>query len=354
MPWADPVFQAVEALARLEALLEELNVQQQDEDDKELRQLYDAEIASTIAQVTDNSWRLEEELLVVARRAENTDENDKHDSRGAVLEVTHGVGGQEAALFAGELLQMYERFAESRGWRFDVEQLNEGAIGGVQNAIVRVNGEPDQNNCGPYGWLRFDSGVHRVQRVPVTDKKGRMQTSSAALVLLPVASEVDIDLPKSEVRIEASKKSSGPGGQSVNAMTQAIRVVHIPTGISTYCASTQSLIDNRNRALEMLRTKLLSQQLAARSDFERNERKSQRGTGDRSEKIRTYNFQRDEVTDHLLGKAAGQKYSAEDILFGDGLEGLLAAHRARVRTEELENAVKAIEARMGASSAAER
>mmetsp|Transcript_51571 Transcript_51571/g.144101 ORF Transcript_51571/g.144101 Transcript_51571/m.144101 type:complete len:217 (-) Transcript_51571:76-726(-) len=160
--------------------------------------------------------------------------------------------------------------------------------------------------------------------------------------------------PKAKCASKRAKKSSGPGGQSVNAMTQAIRVVHIPTGISTYCASTQSLIDNRNRALEMLRTKLLSQQLAARSDFERNERKSQRGTGDRSEKIRTYNFQRDEVTDHLLGKAAGQKYSAEDILFGDGLEGLLAAHRARVRTEELENAVKAIEARMGASSAAER
>ncbi|CAK9025502.1 unnamed protein product, partial [Durusdinium trenchii] len=150
----------------------------------------------------------------------------------------------------------------------------------------------------PFGWLRHESGVHRVQRIPVTEKKGRMQTSSVSVVLLPVAEEADVSLAPGDVRVEISKKSSGPGGQSVNAAHQAVRATHIPSGLSVLCTTSQSQFENKTRALELLRTKLLDQQLSAQRSFERSERQQQKGSGDRSEKIRTYNFQRDEATAH--------------------------------------------------------
>eukprot|EP00435_Cladocopium_sp_Y103_P033083 s756_g8.t1 len=250
-----------------------------------------------------------------------------------VVDRMTAMAEREAALFTGELMNMYERFAEQRGWQFEVESLIEVQPEGAVNfASVRIAAEGHDEENAPFGWLRHESGVHRVQRVPVTERKGRMQTSSVAVVLLPVAEEADVTLSPAEVRIEISKKSSGPGGQSVNAAHQAVRATHLPTGLSVHCTSSQSQFENKTRALEMLRTKLLDQQLCARADFERTERKGQRGTKDRSEKIRTYNFQRDEVVDHRLPKdQGGSGHSASDVLFAGGLEQILLAHQAQTR-----------------------
>ena len=211
-------------------------------------------------------------------------------------------------------------------------------------AQLELRGLTCQQETAPYGWLRHESGVHRVQRVPSTDKKGRMQTSSAAVVVLPIADEEDVDFAPGDLRIEISKKSSGPGGQSVNAAHQAVRVIHIPTGLSVQSTSSQSQYENRTRAIEMLRTKLLDRQISAKSEFERAERKDQKGTGDRSEKIRTYNFQRDEVVDHRLPKdAGGGGHSASDVIFAGGLEAILIFHREQSRRSYLERAVMAME-----------
>lgn len=178
-----------------------------------------------------------------------------------------------------------------------------------------------------------------------------MQTSSATVVVLPVAEEADITLAPGDVRVEVSKKSSGPGGQSVNASHQAIRATHVPTGLTVHCTSSSSQFENRSAALRMLRTKLLAQQMSARSEFERNERREQRGTGDRSEKIRTYNFQRDEVVDHQLSKEeGGAGHGANDVLFGDGLQALLEAHRARAAAQRLDDALAALEALLRAQA----
>ena len=204
--------------------------------------------------------------------------------------------------------------------------------------------KPCVEETAPYGWLRHESGVHRVQRVPSTERKGRMQTSSTAVVILPVAEKEDVDFAAGDVRIEISKKSSGPGGQSVNAAHQAVRAIHIPTGLSVLSTSSQSQYENRVRAVDMLRTKLLDKQLSARAEFERTERKDQRGTGDRSEKIRTYNFQRDEVVDHRLPKdAGGGGHGATDVVFAEGLEAILVFHRQHRRRSYLDQAVSAME-----------
>lgn len=352
---AAPIVETIRLLTRLEAERQELAEQRSAEADVELQQLYDAEIRAADMRLSSGSALLEQELLLMLgwARDESLDagslsdafaggEAPDNDSRDVVLEVTHGVGGQEAAIFAGELLDMYERLAAAHAWEFEVEHIAQLDGGGVQAATARISGPGDEDRA-PFGWLRYESGVHRVQRIPTTDRKNRMQTSSAAVVVLPMAVESDLELAPSDLRLEVSKKSSGPGGQSVNAAHQAIRATHIPTGLSVFCASSQSQLENRRRSIEMLRTRLLAQREAARGEFERSERRGQRGTGDRSEKIRTYNFQRDEVVDHLLGKA-GSTSSAGDVLFGDGLESLLAAHRAKARTERLSQAVAILEA----------
>ena len=214
----------------------------------------------------------------------------------------------------------------------------------AQKPAVCMSQQSCLQETAPYGWLRHESGVHRVQRVPSTDKKGRMQTSSAAVVILPVAEEEDVVFSASDLKIEISKKSSGPGGQSVNAAHQAVRAIHIPTGLSVQSTTSQSQHENRIRAVEMLRTKLLDKQLSARSEFERTERKDQRGTGDRSEKIRTYNFQRDEVVDHRLPKdEGGSGHSATDVVFAGGLFAILMSHRHHSRMSYLDRAVSAME-----------
>ncbi|CAK0833151.1 unnamed protein product [Prorocentrum cordatum] len=264
---------------------------------------HDAELASARARLERCSARLEEELLLLHRWAEGAGllgggEAQGSDGRGVVLEVAPGVGGAEAALFAGELFEMYERLAEERGWTFE----SEGNAGGSQGYTARISSAPGADEDGPFGWLRWEAGVHRVQRIPETEKKDRMQTSAATVVVLPMAEEAELSFAPGEVVMEVSKKSSGPGGQSVNASHQAIRAIHLPTGMSVRCVASQSQFENRKGALEMLRTRLLAKQQSAKHRETSSSRKEQRGTGDRSEKIRTYNFSRDDVIDHRLGK----------------------------------------------------
>merc|ERR1712136_79715 len=294
--------------------------------DEELLQLYDGEVEAVDAQIAVASAHLRDDLLLAVASHKQSGGDMNVDGRDAILELAPGVGGQEAALFTAEMWEMYKRCAESRGWDFEQNKYEEMTGGGLLSAGARISGSADFESCGPFGWLRWDSGVHRVQRIPETDRKGRMQTSSATVVVMPVAEEKDVVLNPGDLRIEISKKSSGPGGQSVNAAHQAVRATHLPSGFAVHVSMFQTRQENHVRALAMLRSKILAKSFNERSEFERTSRRQQRGSGDRSEKIRTYNFQHDVVTDHRLTEQGS--HSATEVLEGGGLQAILDEHRA--------------------------
>lgn len=340
---AEPLVETARQLNEMDACLLELEEQQQQEKDPDMRQLYDEEVSELVKRRDASADLLETELLRFSRKwvdrgatGKGGPRSSELDDRNAIMDIAPGVGGTEAALFARDIYEMYQRYAASKGWKFETQGYSESQGGGLQSATVRIaGGTPGLDESdSPYSWLRYESGVHRVQRVPETDRKGRMQTSSATVVVIPVAEESDVEIEKKDLNFEITKKSSGPGGQSVNACYQAVRLTHLPTGISVFCATSQSQHENRRTTVEMLRTKLLQQQSDERANFERSERKEQRGTGDRSEKIRTYNFQRSEVVEHRLLKAIGTA-DANDVLFGNELEYLLEGLRGSVRDERL-------------------
>lgn len=351
------VLDAVRVAAEQEMVYKEIAAHREAEAEQELRQLYDAELEAAQERLDMATDVLEVELLYARPQLLQFAGGGsaggmqmlphEGDGRDVVLELSPGVGGQEAALFARELYDMYEQFALIQGWTFQEESFAEATGGGLQNATIRMSsggsGDVDSSS-GVFGWLRFESGVHRVQRIPLTEKKGKMQTSGATVVVLPMADEEDFVLAKEDLRFDISKKSSGPGGQSVNTANQAVQVTHLPTGLFVRSTSSQSQMENRKLALELLRTRLLDKQLSAQSAAEHSERKGQRGTGDRSEKIRTYNFQRDDVVDHRLSKADCISLSVGDVMSGGGLRVLLDAHRARDRTNRLEEAVATLRA----------
>eukprot|EP00811_Abedinium_folium_P034850 NODE_7697_length_1557_cov_5.305594.p1 GENE.NODE_7697_length_1557_cov_5.305594~~NODE_7697_length_1557_cov_5.305594.p1 ORF type:complete len:438 (-),score=76.23 NODE_7697_length_1557_cov_5.305594:242-1486(-) len=337
---------AIHGFGNLEADREEFSAQRAAEPDAEVQELYDGEIEALDAQIERHMWLLEVELLRagVQLKSNSGGPRSSTDARSAVLEVVPGVGGQEAMLFAGEIWEMYRQLAYRRGWHFDVRTVTELSGGRLQSGTAQIDGEPDEDGCAPYGWLRSESGVHRVQRVPTTDRKDRMQTSSAVVVVLPVPDKAEVVLGPGDTRIEISKKSSGPGGQSVNTSSQAIRLVHIPTGIAVKSRSSPSQIENRKRAFEILRTKLFALQMVERSAFNQGERRQYRGTGDRSEKIRTYNFQRDVVVDHILSKQEGTVSGVGGVLAADeGLERILEAHQEKTRYNDLLDSLEAVE-----------
>lgn len=283
-------------------------------DDAELRELARSEVEVLEEQVAKLESRARE--LLAPR--------DPLDDRAAVIEVRAGTGGDEAALFAGELLRMYTRYAESKGWVVEVASLSEGSVGGVKEAILLVRGK------NAYGTLRYESGVHRVQRVPETESQGRIHTSAATVAVLPEAEDVDVEIRPEDLRIETFR-ASGPGGQHVNMTDSAIRITHEPTGLVVSCQDEKSQHKNKQKALRVLRSRLLDQKIAEQEAERARERRTQIGTGDRSAKIRTYNFPQSRVTDHRINLTL---HELQSVLDGD-LDKLLRELRLAEREERL-------------------
>ena len=248
---------------------------------------------------------------------------DAADARPAMLEIRPGTGGDEAALFAGDLLRMYQRYAEGQGWRAEVVSLAETELGGVKEATVSVKGE------GVFAKLKYESGVHRVQRVPATEAQGRVHTSAATVAVLPEAQEVDVRIEPGDIRID-TMRASGAGGQHVNTTDSAVRITHIPTGI-VVTSSEKSQHRNREIAMDVLRARLYDQQRREADEARASERKGQVGSGDRSERIRTYNFPQGRLTDHRIGLTL---YKLDAVMGGD-LEEVVEALTAHDQAEKL-------------------
>ncbi len=310
-----PVAAAGERYLRVRAQLAEAREVERTSDDEELVELARAEIESLEAEASELAEQVRR-LLVP---------KDPLADRAAVVEIRAGTGGDEAGLFAGDLFRMYTRYAEERGWKVELVDVSEGEVGGYKEVVFVVRGKD------AYGDLRNESGVHRVQRVPATESQGRIHTSAATVAVLPEAEEVDIEIRDEDLRIDVYR-SSGPGGQSVNTTDSAVRITHIPTGVVVTCQDEKSQHKNKAKALKVLRSRLLDAKLAEQEAERARERKTQVGTGDRSAKIRTYNFPQGRVTDHRIGLTL---YRLQEVLDGD-LDELVSALKLAREAEQLE------------------
>jgi peptide chain release factor 1 len=292
--------------ADLVALLEDKST------DAEMRELAEADLP--VVEQSIEALQKDIQILLLPK--------DAADDRNAILEIRAGTGGDEAALFVGDLFRMYERYAAAHGWRFEVVSASEGEVGGYKEIIAAVSGK------GVFAHLKFESGVHRVQRVPETEAQGRIHTSAATVAVLPEAEEVDIEIRPEDIRID-TMRASGSGGQHVNTTDSAVRITHLPTGIMVVQAE-KSQHQNRARAMQILRARLYDLE-RSRADEERSEsRKSQVGSGDRSERIRTYNFPQGRVTDHRINLTL---YKLDRVMEGEldeVIDALIADHQSRL------------------------
>ncbi len=269
----------------------------EEESDEELRELAKEELSES----KQSLEVIERELKILLLP------KDPNDSKNVIVEIRAGAGGDEAALFAAELFRMYSKYAETQRWKIDMMNMNESGIGGCKVVIFMING------AGAYSKLKYESGVHRVQRIPVTESGGRIHTSTATVAIMPEAEEVDVQLDMNDCRFDVFR-SSGNGGQCVNTTDSAVRLTHIPTGIVISCQDEKSQLKNRDKALKVLRSRLYELEQEKAHDAEAAARKSQVGTGDRSEKIRTYNFPQGRLTDHRIGLTI---YKLEKVMDGD-------------------------------------
>src|SRR5215210_3588542 len=286
----------------------------------------DLAAAKELAEVDDTfaveAGELTERLAVITERLTRLlAPRDPNDSADALMEIKSGEGGEESALFAGDLLKMYSRYAEGRGWKVEVLDAQETDLGGYKSVTVAIKaptaGDPDQM---PYGVLKFEGGVHRVQRVPVTESQGRVHTSAAGVLVMPEVEETEVDLDESDLRIDVYR-SSGPGGQGVNTTDSAVRITHLPTGIVVSCQNERSQLQNREQAMRMLRSRLMALAEEQAADAASAARRSQVRTVDRSERVRTYNFPENRISDHRIGFKA---YNLDQVLAGD-LQAVITA-----------------------------
>ncbi len=309
-----PLASAAEELVVVRSQLAEARELVHSGGDAELVELAESEVVELAGREAE---LLEEVKLLLVPR-------DPLADRAAVVEVRAGTGGDEAALFAGDLVRMYLRYAEKRGWSTETLSASEGEVGGFREASFVVRGRD------AYGDLRSESGVHRVQRVPETESQGRIHTSAATVAVLPEAEEVDVEIRDEDLRVDVFR-SSGPGGQSVNTTDSAVRITHIPTGVVVSCQDEKSQHKNKAKALKVLRSRLLDARLAEQEAERSRDRKLQVGTGDRSAKIRTYNFPQGRVTDHRINLTL---YKLQDIMDGD-LDDLVDTLRVARESERL-------------------
>lgn len=296
---------------RLEKEIEESKVLLNGSEEAEMKEFAEQELKDLEIKLSDIKEKIEE-----ARHPQGP-----NDHKNAIIEIRAGAGGDEAALFAGDLFKMYIRFCERQGWKNEMIDSSVIGIGGFKEVIFLVKG------IGAYGLLKYEAGTHRVQRVPETEKQGRVHTSTATVVVLPEAEEVDIAINPADIRIDTFC-SSGPGGQSVNTTYSAIRILHLPTGLIVSCQDQKSQHQNKEKALQVLRSRLLAKQEEDRMASESSARKNQVGTGDRSDKIKTYNFPQDRLSDHRLGK---NWHNLNAVMDGD-LEDIIKSAKKELRS----------------------
>jgi peptide chain release factor 1 len=283
--------------------------------DDELVELAENELK----ELEENETKIEEEIKFLLLP------KDPNDNKDVIMEIRAGTGGEEAALFAGDLFRMYTRYAERIGWKIELIDISDTGLGGIKEAIFSVSGQ------NVYGELKFESGVHRVQRVPATEGSGRVHTSAASVAILPEAEDVQVDINPNDLRIDIYR-SGGAGGQNVNKVETAVRIIHIPTGIVVQCQDERSQLKNRQKAMKVLRARLYDLKQKEQSDVISAQRKSMVGSGDRSDKIRTYNFPQNRVTDHRIGLTL---YNLSNIMEGD-LNELIEQLKIADRTEKLQ------------------